>query len=733
MFNNTKINLLLVLFLNFASIIKAEKWKFNVVSISKPEYKIGLKYQNKIIKMESTVFPVFTTTIEPEQNDLKYKYVLLDKNGNVVDEETNSRSYDSKATPTTYEVYNRLRKDVKVPSLTKVYNINYIKSSENYQPYDDSQIYNVYANCNEDDYKKLKYNPFLNNLRNDGFANCTINFVSRNEVFERTGSLQLIGFDSRKYKKLSWKIKLDKKILGRKTIKLRSNANDVTMMRDKINTELYKALGVPTYSSAYARLIINDDVYGLYSLVDTISGNWISSAIHGNDKARVGFSYKTFSGASLKYLGEADSSYLNTGAYELDEVDKEDTEAGNNDWYRLIKFTKLFSEWNSQYSNQSNKVAFNALNRFFNIESLLRQMVIESLTYSFDNFWANSGNFALYYNPEEQRYQIIPYDYDGSFYGSNGSPRFMENYLKEPTDCINWAKKARFSEDYYFIDALFAHDYIKNRYSKIMSDTIEKVFNVNEISKLTEALYQLIEDDVEWNFGLINDLDKDIPGYTNHFTLKNFKDNVNYGEVGYNPTINHNDACFGIKQWIKERSEQCQRFVNSVDLKDEVEDAAEPRTTTSEKTTTTTVPPKKTTTTSKGVPKSTHPYKCGPGWGSCYVDGECCSKKGYCGTTEAYCGKGCQSEFGVCGVKVVPKKTIKIIAKTVIKKKTPTTTSSKKVSTTSIKVPLSTVYSRCGPNYGACPNSMCCSKYNYCGTDKDYCGTGCQVGYGLCN
>jgi len=60
-------------------------------------------------------------------------------------------------------------------------------------------------------------------------------------------------------------------------------------MRDKINTELYKALGVPTYSSAYARLTINNDVYGLYSLVDTLGGNWLSSAIHGDDKAHVGY------------------------------------------------------------------------------------------------------------------------------------------------------------------------------------------------------------------------------------------------------------------------------------------------------------------------------------------------------------------------------------------------------------------------------------------------------------
>jgi len=41
---------------------------------------------------------------------------------------------------------------------------------------------------------------------------------------------------------------------------------------------------------------------------------------------------------------------------------------------------------------------------------------------------------------------------------------------------------------------------------------------------------------------------------------------------------------------------------------------------------------------------------------------------------------------------------------------------------------------RCGSSFGTrCPNSQCCSKYNYCGTSTDHCGTGCQSGYGICN
>ncbi|ORX78632.1 glycoside hydrolase/deacetylase, partial [Anaeromyces robustus] len=40
--------------------------------------------------------------------------------------------------------------------------------------------------------------------------------------------------------------------------------------------------------------------------------------------------------------------------------------------------------------------------------------------------------------------------------------------------------------------------------------------------------------------------------------------------------------------------------------------------------------------------------QCGKDHGVC-PNSECCSKYGWCGSTDEYCGAGCQSEFGTCG------------------------------------------------------------------------------------
>ncbi|ORX67708.1 hypothetical protein BCR32DRAFT_250411 [Anaeromyces robustus] len=577
--------------------IKAESWKFNVVSIKGPSYDIGLKYNNKVLKMEPSVFPLFTTTIESESSK-NYKYVLLDKDGNVVEEEEIKRTYTSE-TSSINEVYNRENKVVDIPPLPKVYDPLFKSGTNKYQEYDDNEIYTLYAKCDESEYNNLKYNPFLSDgVKNENTTNCIINFITKTKNYQRNATLELTGYDSRLYKKLSWKFKLNKKILGRKSLKFRA-----------------------TYSSAYSRVIINDDVYGLYNIVDVPNKRWLSSAIHGKKKAHTGTSYKTRAGASLKYLGETEK-YYNNGVYKVIEIDKNDPEANGNNYYRLAHFAKTYADWIDQYQNDQSQAAVDALEKFFNLESVLRQMVIESLTFSYDNFWANSGNYLFYYNPEQNKYQIIPYDFDGTFHGSNSSKRFGEDYLEEPENCISWADRSRRHYDTYFVGALFNHDIIKNRYNEIMKDTINKVFNVDSISPLIENIRNLIEVDIVWNFDLIDKLDNKISGFVNHYTLDDFIGNINYDKLEYKPSINNNFANFGLKQWIKLRSEQCQIYLSNV-ANDKINKTKTTITitrtiTTTKKTTnnTKTDTKKISTTSRKIIPTSTVSSRCGPEYGA---------------------------------------------------------------------------------------------------------------------
>jgi len=107
--------------------------------------------------------------------------------------------------------------------------------------------------------------------------------------------------------------------------------------------------------------------------------------------------------------------------------------------------------------------------------------------------------------------------------------------------------------------------------------------------------------------------------------------------------------------------------------------------------------------------------KCGEEDGICPY-GTCCSKYGWCGTSDKHCGSGCQSEFGKCN------------------SSTTTITATTTTPTTTIK-PFYTISTngRCGEKYGVCPGGECCSKYGWCGSTDNYCGSGCQSGFGDCD
>jgi len=166
-------------------------------------------------------------------------------------------------------------------------------------------------------------------------------------------------------------------------------------------------------------------------------------------------------------------------------------------------------------------------------------------------------------------------------------------------------------------------------------------------------------------------------------------------------------------------------------------------TTTSKTKTTTTTTTTTTTSSSTSLPTSTD-GRCGKEFGTVCSNGLCCSKYGYCGTSNAHCDSGCQTGFGSCSgsssssttttTTTTKTKTTTTTTTTTSKTKTTTTTTTTTTTSSSTSLPTSTD-GRCGKEFGTvCPNQQCCSKYGYCGSTDEYCSAdnGCQSGFGRC-
>ncbi|OUM62216.1 carbohydrate-binding module family 18 protein, partial [Piromyces sp. E2] len=110
------------------------------------------------------------------------------------------------------------------------------------------------------------------------------------------------------------------------------------------------------------------------------------------------------------------------------------------------------------------------------------------------------------------------------------------------------------------------------------------------------------------------------------------------------------------------------------------------------------------------------------------VDGACCSKDGFCGTTKEFCAKSNKMVFN----KNVTLLTVPLHITT-----TATTTTTTIARTTTSPTPsptLKIVPGMCGPNIGKCEGDQCCSEYGWCGTTRGHCyiSHGCQPKYGVC-
>ncbi|OUM68980.1 hypothetical protein PIROE2DRAFT_3213 [Piromyces sp. E2] len=553
--------------LSLASLIalsEAKSHTFKVISIMGEGYSMGVKYGTTVKPLTSSIFPLFTGNVEAD-NITQYKYVALDAAGQVVEEEGIVRNY-SDENSNINEVYNRANKEVNIPKFPELFKPMFPMGADNFKPLPDNVIYNVYAKCDPNGYEYITSKPFDppgTQMSNKTPVNCTISIVSPHHTFQSSGNIRIIGFGSRLYKKLTYAIKLDKKFMGRKAFRLRAMANDPTLIRENLTTNLYKSVGVPVQTGSYARLFINGDTYGLYSFIDSISKKWIAGNVHGNAKAKVGISYKLYTDLPLfpdfHYHGDNYEEY--SRFYRPDEFEEEDVNPNDESskYTRLIDFIKLYDQWVNTPGQPLDQ-----LKKFLNIEALLRLLVIDTLTLGVDNFYFRLSNAALYYNPERNNYVFLPYDFDKTLRGSSGDEELDEaTYL---TDCHTWVNQHEEVIDHYFTNNILANPEVKKRYDVLLVKSSLELFNEKVVSGYVHAVADLIRDDIEWNFEKSISIPIPYDGIVNHYTIEHFNTNLEQTPVEYLKPAIIDDEEFGLLQWVQLRSQNCISDTANVDI-----------------------------------------------------------------------------------------------------------------------------------------------------------------------
>ncbi len=281
-----------------------------------------------------------------------------------------------------------------------------------------------------------------------------------------------------KYKK-PFKIAIDafknQKLDGLKNLLLNNSTDDPSFVREALCYKLVRDLGLPAPRTAYAKVYINEQYWGLYILVENVDKTFLKD--HFGAKGNDGNLYKTAQTgqAYLKEIDIKDTLYKKKSGLELK------TNNTIDDWTRLIHFTEVI--------NHPTQVGFkDSLLRLFNVKDYLTLLAIEQLVYSWDSYWANGNNYYVYEHPDGS-IRWISWDMNETFPNKTGLDlnRLVGAQYLLPTNHY---------DDRPLIKALFSIDEWKTQYYDIVCNILHKQFRVEYVDTTILRWHQLIDEAV---------------------------------------------------------------------------------------------------------------------------------------------------------------------------------------------------------------------------------------------
>ena len=178
----------------------------------------------------------------------------------------------------------------------------------------------------------------------------------------------------------------DQRFHGYKHMTLNNMVQDGSMLAEHGAYALYAAQGLPAPRHAYARLTVNDQPFGLYSVVETLDENFVDRAFEGPD--------------GPLYEGNTD---LIAGYEPLFDVSVADTDGAE-----LVGLIAALD-------GATPETFLATLEVWFDTDQLFDAWAIELVTGNPDGYVTRTNNYALYWDPEASRFTMVPWGADLTF------------------------------------------------------------------------------------------------------------------------------------------------------------------------------------------------------------------------------------------------------------------------------------------------------------------------------
>lgn len=264
--------------------------------------------------------------------------------------------------------------------------------------YDQSVLHETRIVMDPGDWRALRENFRTNQYY---AANVSID----GEVVQQVG-IRSRGKGSRSGEKPGLKVDMNRYVSGqefhgRKSVILDNLIQDPTFLREPLAYAVFEAMGIAAPRISHTRLTVNDEYWGVYTLVEDITKPFLEARL--GDKEGNLFSYE--------YTFEYDFSYRGPDSRAYVPVPFEpETNEDSLDPSGLVAFIRT--------ANEAPDASFvSAISSFIDVSRFLTHIAVENAIAEQDGFLGSQGmnNFYLYQYAGQSRFVLIPWDKDTTF------------------------------------------------------------------------------------------------------------------------------------------------------------------------------------------------------------------------------------------------------------------------------------------------------------------------------
>ncbi|MFC4803380.1 CotH kinase family protein [Neobacillus sp. GCM10023253] len=263
---------------------------------------------------------------------------------------------------------------------------------------------------------------------------------------------QFRGNYTKKLPKRSYFVQLQRPQLlnGARELHLNAEYKDPSSIRNKLSLDLFQVFGVLSPRSQHVRLYLNGHYEGVYLHLESVDDLF--------------FKKRGLQVDSIYYAVKPDADF-SLYRYKSEEL-KESLLLGYQRKFGTTADDCKLTDFINIINNTPHDKFEEEISKHLDVEKYLRWLAVAVCTQNYDGF---KKNYALYRNPETQLFEILPWDYDGTF-GRDWDAEIIKpdslsingkNHLtKKLLECPAFRKQYRALME-ELLDTLFTPDYFE--------------------------------------------------------------------------------------------------------------------------------------------------------------------------------------------------------------------------------------------------------------------------------